>query len=142
MAKKVKKVIVVGCGRLGAGIADLFCERNCQVFLIDSREQAFEKLSPEFSGFTVCADATDIDVLKHADISSADVLVSVTGDDNTNSVIAQIASRIYNIDHVYARLKDPDKKKLISGFNIHGIYPFELAIKDFKKTMFIDDEED
>ena len=64
----------------------------------------------------------------------------MTGNDNINSVITQIAARIYHVDKVYARLQDPDKKKLISGFDICGIYPFELAINEFKKQMFFEEE--
>lgn len=143
MAQKLfknKKIIIVGCGRLGAGLAGLFCDRGYQVFLIDNREQAFEKLSDDFSGFIMLGDGTDIDVLKQANIAQAAIVISVTGNDNINSVITQIAARIYHVDKVYARLQDPDKKKLISGFDICGIYPFELAINEFKKQMFFEEE--
>lgn len=124
MAQKLfknKKIIIVGCGRLGAGLAGLFCDRGYQVFLIDNREQAFEKLSDDFSGFTMLGDGTDIDVLKQANIAQAAIVISVTGNDNINSVITQIAARIYHVDKVYARLQDPDKKKLISGL-IFAVY--------------------
>lgn len=140
--KRLKKVIIVGCGRLGKGLATLFCDRGCQVFLIDKDAQTFEKMSAEFSGFTIEADGTDIDVLRQYDIADADTVISVTGDDNVNCMISQIAARIYNVDNVYARLKDPDKKKLIKGFNINGIFPFELALKAFKEDMFIEQEDD
>ena len=72
MAQKLfknKKIIIVSCGRLGAGLAGLFCDRGYQVFLIDNRVQAFEKLSDDFSGFTMLGDGTDIDVLKQANIA-------------------------------------------------------------------------
>ena len=92
--ERKERVIIVGCGRLGRRLATMLSDKGYQVIVIDNDETAFSKLPETFGGFTIKADGIDVDTLKYADIDEASMLVACTGNDNLNSLIAQIASRI------------------------------------------------
>ena len=140
--ERKERVIIVGCGRLGGRLATMLSDRGYQVIVIDNDEKSFAKLPETFGGFQIKADGIDLETLKYVDIDEAKMLVACTGNDNLNSLIAQIASRIFNVPNVYVRFEDVDKEKLISGFNIQGIYPFNLTMGVFEETIFGSEEED
>lgn len=137
-----ERVIIVGCGRLGGRLATMLSDKGYQVIVIDSDETAFKKLPETFGGFQIKADGIDLDTLKYVDIDEASMLVACTGNDNLNSLIAQIASRIFGVPNVYVRFEDTDKEKLIKGFNIQGIYPFKLTMGIFEEAIFGENEEE
>lgn len=140
--EKKERVIIVGCGRLGGRLATMLSDKGYQVVLIDNDESAFGKLPETFGGFTIAADGTDLDTFRYADIDETSTLIATTGNDNLNSLIAQIASRVFGVPNVYVRFEDADKELLIKGFNIEGIYPFKLSMKVFEDSFFGDNEED
>ncbi len=140
--EKKERVVIVGCGRLGGRLATMLSDKGYQVVIIDNDEGAFGKLPETFGGFTIAADGTNMDTFKYADIDETSTLIATTGNDNLNSLIAQIASRIYGVPNVYVRFEDADKELLIKGFNIEGIYPFKLSMKVFEDSFFGDSEED
>ncbi len=141
--ERKERVIIAGCGRLGRRLAALLSDRGYQVIIIDNDENAFKKLPESFGGFQVKADGIDLDTFRYVDADEATMLIACTGNDNLNSLIAQIGARIFNIPNVYVRFEDTDKELLIKGFNIQGIYPFKLTMGVFEDTVFgITDEED
>ena len=139
---KRERVIIVDCGRLGSRLATMLSNKGYQVVIIDNEKNAFRKLPESFGGFQVKADGIDLDTLKYVDIDDASMLVACTGNDNLNSLIAQIASRVYGVPNVYVRFEDTDKELLIKGFNIQGIYPFKLTMGVFEESLFDGEEED
>ncbi|MFA5658362.1 MAG: TrkA family potassium uptake protein [Oscillospiraceae bacterium] len=139
--KKSENIIIVGAGRLGSCLAGALSQKGFRVIVIDKDEDAFRKLPESFSGYKITGDGTDIDILKSADIENSQMVISCTDSDNVNSLIAQIASRIYGIQQVYTRLNDTDKDKLLDGFNIHTIYPFKLSMNEFERLSSIKLEE-
>lgn len=92
-----RHAIIADCSRVGAEIASILSSRGKVVVVLDNNKLSFRKLSPDYSGFTVEADATDVDALKHAGIEKADLLVAATNDDNTNIRIAQIATKLFQV---------------------------------------------
>jgi len=141
---KKERVIIVGCGRFGGRLAAYLSDKGFQVVVIDNREEAFQKLPESFGGFSIKADGIDLNTLKYAEIEDAGLFVAATGNDNINSLLAQIASRIFGVPNVYVRFEDTSKEKLIHGFNIHGIYPFKLSMSAFEESLFgvAEEEED
>jgi trk system potassium uptake protein TrkA len=90
------RVVVVGCGRVGAGLAAALAERGDTVAVVDKDPRAFERLLGEhFPGRTVHGIGFDRDVLEQAGIARADALVAVTGGDNSNVVTARVARETY-----------------------------------------------
>jgi len=135
MDKKVEYIIIVGCGRLGANIASLLSKARKSVVVIDKDEFSFRRLSDEFSGFTIEADAIEEDTLLSAKIDKADVLVATTNDDNTNIMVAQIAKKIYNVPKVIARLFEPSRQKVYEEFDIETVSPTVLSAVEFKNII-------
>lgn len=128
-------IIVAGCSRFGANIASILSAKGKDVVVLDNDNLAFRKLAPEYSGFTIQADATDIDALTKAGIAKADVVVAATNDDNTNIMIAEIASKLFNVSQVISRLYDTEKEIVYQDFNIQIIYPSRLSICEFEKLI-------
>ena len=135
--KKTEKglIIIAGCGRLGANIATMFSSRGKDVVIIDKDSDSFRKLSPEYSGFSVEADATDIDKLRKADIEKAEIVVAVTDNDNVNIMVSQMAKEIFKVPKVVARLYDADKEMINSEYSIHTIYPTKLSMAAFEQLL-------
>ena len=129
------QIVIIGCGRLGANIAAMFSIRGNDVVMIDKDGDAFRKLSPEYSGFTVEADATDINALKKTEINKAGIVVAVTDNDNVNIMVSQMAKVIFNVPKVIARLYDADKEKINSEHSIHTIYPTKLSMEAFEQLL-------
>lgn len=142
LEKERSRIIVAGCGRLGASIASMLSVKGSEVVLIDSNTQAFRKVSSDFSGFTVGADATDIDVLTDLGIDRAGMMVAVTSDDNVNIMIAQIAKVIFDVPLVIMRLYDTEKAVLSEDAGIQTISPYTLSMDAFERLCMTGDKKD
>lgn len=135
--QNTRTVIIIGCGRLGASIAGALSQRGFNITVLDKNEEAFRKLPENFSGYQLSGDGTDIDCLKKIGTLNAYMVLVLTENDNTNSLIAQIVSRIFNVSKVYIRLSDPDKAKVIEGFNIEVIQPLRLSMLEFERLSHL-----
>lgn len=120
-------IVVVGCGRVGAHLSDQLSRNGNSVVVIDSDEAKFNDLSPDFSGFRIEGDATQIAVLKEARLKKADVLIATTHEDNVNVMVAQIARKIFNVPHVLARVYDPKREEVYAQLGIDTICPTSVA---------------
>jgi trk system potassium uptake protein TrkA len=133
--KDKKLIIIAGCGRLGSSIASMFSKHGKDVVIIDKNAVSFRKLSPDYSGFLIEADATDINTLKDADINNANIVMALTDNDNVNIMIAQIAKKIFDVPEVVTRLYDTDKESVISDSNIYTINPARLSIAAIEEIL-------
>lgn len=138
--KKDEYIIIVGCGRLGGSIANLLSKEGKSIVVIDKNESAFTKLSDDFSGFTLEANAIELDTLLRAKIDKADVVVVATDDDNTNIMIAQIAKIIYKVPRVITRLYEPAREEVYKNLNIDTICPTNLSALEFKNIIINNEE--
>lgn len=127
--------IVIGCGRLGANLANTLSDEGGNVLIIDKSKDAFRKLSPSFGGLSITGDATDLDVLQDAQIDKASVVVAVTNSDNANIMVAQIARELFQIKRVIARLYDPERECVYREFGIDTICPAILSAKEIDKIL-------
>ncbi|MEA4895923.1 MAG: TrkA family potassium uptake protein [Oscillospiraceae bacterium] len=126
---------VIGCGRLGANLANTLSDEGGDVLIIDKNKDAFRKLSPSFGGLFITGDALDLDVLQGAQINKASVIVAVTNSDNTNIMVAQIAREMFQIKRVIARLYDPERECVYREFGIDTICPAILSAKEIDKIL-------
>ena len=141
MLKKNKIVLIVGCSRFGSSLAKALSSKNYDVTIIDKSESSFVKLSENFGGYTIVGDGKSTEVLEGAGIKNSDIVIVATDDDNTNSLISQIASRLYNVNKVYIRLKDIEKNFLVENYNIQVICPYSLCLKEFENISSIELED-
>lgn len=135
--KENKKVIIIGCGRFGSTLANHLNKQHYDVTIIDKDEDAFRKLSDNFSGFTMVGEVSDLSLLESVGIRYCSMFIAVTNDDNTNCMLSQIASRIYHINNIYIRLIDTNKKILLDGFQVNAIYPSQLSLCEFERLSKI-----
>jgi trk system potassium uptake protein TrkA len=123
------KVIIIGCGRMGTGLALSLCRKGHQVTVIDTSEDALNNLGKAFTGTKVTGVGFDRDVLKKARIDLVDGVVSCTNSDETNALIARIARNVYHVPHVIARLYDPRKASIYHRLGIQTISTTQWGIE-------------
>lgn len=115
------KVIVVGCGRIGAELAYNLFKQGHQVSVVDENENSFNNLPPDFEGRILEGDALNQDILTRAGIQVCDALAAVTNYDPLNAVVSHIAKVEYNVPIVVARNYDPRLRELFEVFNIQVV---------------------
>ncbi|MBI3748846.1 MAG: TrkA family potassium uptake protein [Chloroflexi bacterium] len=101
------KIVIVGCGRVGASAADLYDRSGHDVIILDSVTAAFDRLPSTFGGQAIRGDGTDEDVLLKAGAAGADVFLAVTEGDNRNVMAAQLANEALGISRSIAKINDP-----------------------------------
>jgi trk system potassium uptake protein TrkA len=130
-----KYIVIVGCGRLGAHLANHLSRDGHSVVAIDTDERAFGNLSPEYSGFKVEGDATELAVLKHAKADQADLLIATTRDDNVNLMVAQVAKAQFGVPCVLARVFEPKREAIYRRLGVETICPTSVAAELFLKSV-------
>ena len=112
-------VLVAGGGKVGANVTRTLISWGHEVTLIEQRRDRFTRLEAEFGHLAMLGDATEIAVLERAGIARPpDLVLAVTGDDEDNLIISQIAREGYGIEKVIARVNDPRNQET---FDLLGI---------------------
>jgi trk system potassium uptake protein TrkA len=117
------RVIVIGCGRVGASTAAELARMGHEVAVADRDAVAFRLLPQGFAGKTVTGTGFDREVLEEAGIAEADALVAVTSGDNTNIVVARVAKEVYRVPDVVARIYDPQRADIYRRYGIQTFAP-------------------
>ncbi|HEX2222363.1 MAG TPA: TrkA family potassium uptake protein [Candidatus Limnocylindria bacterium] len=101
------RVIVIGCGRVGARTAAELDQRGEHVTVIDHNPRSFARLPANFAGNTVRGSGTDEDVLRAAGAEQADILMALTEGDNRNALAAQLGKHQFGVPRAIAKINDP-----------------------------------
>lgn len=101
------RVIIVGCGRVGARVAAELDSRGENVTVIDTNPRAFSRLPPTFGGESVRGSGTDEDIMRSAGAEQADLVMTLTEGDNRNALAAQLAKHTFGVPRVIAKINDP-----------------------------------
>lgn len=112
------RVVVMGCGRVGASLADGLGRIGHEVAVIDRDATAFNRLSPEFPGERVLGMGFDRDVLLRAGIQEAGAFAAVSSGDNSNIIAARVARETYGIERVVARIYDAKRAAVYERLGI------------------------
>jgi trk system potassium uptake protein TrkA len=115
------KTIIVGCGRMGSGLARKLESQGVDVTIIDTNPDAFEALGSDFKGKRIVGIGFDQDILTEAKIKMVDSVVACTNNDETNALIARIAQNIYRVPKVVARLYDAHKAEIYHSLGVQTI---------------------
>ena len=111
--------LVAGGGKVGANVARSLLKMGHEVTLIEQRQSQFERLQDEFEHQVLLGDATELHVLERAGIGRPpDIVLAVTGDDEDNLIICQLATEGYRVPKVVARVNDPRNQE---HFDLLGI---------------------
>ena len=123
-----KRIVIMGCGRLGANLADYIYEQGHEVIVVDSDEDAFRKLSASYGGLTFISDATELETFDKLEIDEQTTMIVVTDSDNTNILISQVAREVYHVKTIICRLYDPQRECVYDEFHIDTICPTYLSV--------------
>jgi len=115
------RVVVMGCGRVGASVADGLSRIGHEVAIIDRDSTAFNRLSPEFSGERVLGMGFDRDVLLRAGIEDAGAFAAVSSGDNSNIIAARLARETFGVARVVARIYDAKRAAVYERLGIPTI---------------------
>lgn len=115
------RFLIIGCGRMGAGLAHTLIQRGHAVTIIDANKAAFERLGAGFKGHTVAGVGFDRDILIQAGIERADGLAAVTSSDEANVVAARMARQVFRVPRVVARLYDPRQAEIYKRLGLQTI---------------------
>lgn len=115
------RIIIIGCGRLGADLAYRLFKRGHDVSVIDTIAASFNNLPADFQGRTIEGDALNQEVMHRAGADHADALCTVTNSDSLNAVAGRIGKVIYQIPIVVARNYDPNSLDIFEVFDIQTI---------------------
>ena len=113
-------IIIVGAGKVGWNLGRELLEKGHEVTLIDNDRERFMTVEQELEHNVQYGDASELWVLERAGISRADLVIAVTGDDEDNMLICQVAKDKYLVDRVIARVNNPRNRQ---WFELLGIKP-------------------
>jgi trk system potassium uptake protein TrkA len=112
-------VIIAGGGKVGSNVARTLLRHGHEITLIEQSRDRFEMLEHEFEHQVHQGDATELFVLERAGIKRPpDLVLALTGDDEDNMVICQLAREKYGVEKVIARVNDPRNQQY---FDLLGI---------------------
>jgi trk system potassium uptake protein len=112
------RVVVMGCGRVGASLADALSRLGHEIAIIDRDPAAFNRLSPEFTGTQVLGMGFDRDVLLRSGIEHADAFAAVSSGDNSNIISARVARETFGVGRVVARIYDAKRAAVYERLGI------------------------
>ncbi len=122
------KVIMIGCGRVGAALAHTLADDGWEVVVVELKEENLGRLGPEWRHPLVLGHGMDEKVLEKAGVEDADVLIAATDGDNTNLVVAQVAVQRYKVPRVAARIQDPARADAYANRGFEVVSPVKMAI--------------
>jgi len=129
------KVIILGCGRVGATLASTMDREGHQVSVIDASSDAFRRLDSSFNGETILGNGVDEDVLIKAGIKEADAFAAVTNGDNRNIMASQIAKEIFGVKKVVCRIYDPMRQSTYNELGLETICPTVVGAQMISESL-------
>jgi len=129
------KVVIMGCGRVGAQLAVLLDADGHQVTIMDIDDYSFRRLPPDFNGTALVGNGIDKESLKKAGIEETDTFVALTQGDNRNVMAAQIAKHIFNVPRVICRIYDPLRRDLYETLGIEAFSPTTIFAQILREKL-------
>ena len=131
-------VVIMGCGRVGAGLALALERLDHNVAVIDQNLQAFRRLGVDFHGQQVRGIGFDRQVLIEAGIERAGAFAAVSSGDNSNIISARVARETFGVAHVVARIYDPKRAAVYERLGIHTVATVPWTTDRFLRMLLPD----
>ena len=129
------KIIVMGCGSMGAGLASALDMGGHELTVIDIAASKLAKLPDNFSGIAMVGDGTDEEVLKKAGIEKADAFIAASKEDERNAMAAQIAKKVFGISRVVCRIFDTQKAEFYESLDLAAVSPIAAFVGSGKQRL-------
>ncbi|MSO42397.1 MAG: TrkA family potassium uptake protein [Solirubrobacterales bacterium] len=117
-------IILVGAGKVGWNLARELIDKKHEVTLIENSFERYQAVEQELEHNVQYGDASELWVLERAGISRADMVIAVTGDDEDNMLICQVAREKYLVERIIARVNNPRNRE---WFELLGVKPYVSA---------------
>ncbi|MDQ4094024.1 MAG: TrkA family potassium uptake protein [Actinomycetota bacterium] len=131
-------VVIMGCGRVGSGLALALERLDHDVAVIDQNLQAFRRLGAGFHGQQVRGIGFDRQVLIEAGIERAGAFAAVSSGDNSNIISARVARETFGVAHVVARIYDPKRAAVYERLGIHTVATVPWTTDRFLRMLLPD----
>ncbi len=129
-------IIIVGCGRHGADLAQRLSLKGHTVVVLETDDKEFRGLPPDFRGRMVAGEPLDRDVLRRAGIEQADGLAAVTRSDSLNAVLGHLARTVYNVPHVVVRNFHPRWRPLHETFGLQVVSSTDWGVQRIEELLY------
>ena len=125
----------MGCGRVGARLAQMLTRPGHEVTILDTKTSSFSRLGSDFAGTTILGNGIDQEVLKRAGIERADAFVAATQGDNRNIMASQIAQHVFGVKRVVTRIYDPLRSDTFAELGLRAIRPTIIGASKFYEEL-------
>jgi trk system potassium uptake protein TrkA len=129
------KILIMGCGRVGARLAAVMDEEGHQVTVLDNDTYSFRRLPPSFGGTALFGNGIDEEALKKAGIEETDVFIALTQGDNRNVMSCQMAKHVFNVPRVMCRIYDPLREEMYGALGLETISPTKVFVQLLKDKI-------
>lgn len=121
------RVLIMGCGRVGALVATALLEEGHQVRVMDPSAESFLRIPARYrETVSFQGDGTREEDLRHAGIEEADVFLAVSSRDTPNALAAQIAQHIFGVSRVICRINDPARQEMYTALGLQAVSPIKF----------------
>jgi trk system potassium uptake protein TrkA len=134
-------IIIVGAGKVGYFLAKRLCESKHTVIIVEKEKALCEVVARELSALVIHGDGCDPRILEESGVARADVLAAVTGEDEDNLIICQLAKERFGVQRTVGRVNNPDNEHTFSELGIDApvdstkIIEEEVSFSDFVTLM-------
>jgi trk system potassium uptake protein TrkA len=138
-------IVTVGAGKVGYFLAKRLCQGKHVVSIVDKDKAICDEIAKELEALVINGDGCDPRILEEAGIERADVVAAVTGDDEDNLIICQLAKERFNVQRTVGRVNNPDNEHTFSELGIDvpvdstkiiaKIIEEEVSFSDFVNLM-------
>jgi trk system potassium uptake protein TrkA len=138
-------IMIVGAGKVGYFLAKRLCQSKHVVSVVDKDKAICDEIAKELEALVINGDGCDPRILEEAGIERADVVAAVTGDDEDNLIICQLAKERFNVQRTVGRVNNPDNEHTFSELGIDvpvdstkiiaKIIEEEVSFSDFVNLM-------
>ncbi|PWM44177.1 MAG: potassium transporter TrkA [Clostridiales bacterium] len=130
------KTIIIGGGKIGYYLLKTLREKHYDIVLIEKDKSNCEYISEDIDADIICGDGTDLEVLKDAGIDDAEIVAAVTGADEVNLVICQIAKETFKINKTIARVNNPKNMAMFKALGVDKTVCSTAVISDLIEYEF------
>jgi trk system potassium uptake protein TrkA len=121
------KVLVMGCGRVGAVVARALWEEGHKVAVLDANAESLRRLPQELQERATVGDGTLEEDLRKAGIADTDAFIAVASRDTANALAAQMAKHVFQVQRVVCRLDDPARYELYTELGLEAVSTTQLV---------------
>ena len=131
----IKKVVILGCSKVGAMLATWLAQEGSEVVVIDSQDSSFARLPKGGQIKRIIGIGLEYDTLKRAGLETADVFLALTNSDNINIAAAELAQHKFKVPKVACRVYGPQRAKAFEELGLNIICPTVMVAEKFQEFL-------